>query len=149
MNIIPGILATSFKDLKKKLDTVSWAKKIHIDITDGKFVKNKTIQIQPLRKALLRIKTPKIQIHLMAKRPETYIDRFSKIGANEFIFHVESTNKIAETINKIKKTNMKTGIAFNPRTQIGQHKEAIKQANIGLVMTINPGKSGQKFMQKP
>src|SRR3989344_6346317 len=107
MQIIPGILATSTHEFKQALKKLSFAKKIHVDIMDGKFVPNKTIQIEDLKKMLKLTNTHQLQIHLMANKPETYVDQFTKIGAKEFIFHTEATTKINETIKKIQKNKMK------------------------------------------
>ncbi|PIN74580.1 hypothetical protein COV18_06835 [Candidatus Woesearchaeota archaeon CG10_big_fil_rev_8_21_14_0_10_37_12] len=146
MEIIPGILVHSLEELKQTLKKLSWAKKIHIDIMDGKFVPNQTIQLAELKKI-----NPKqnMQIHLMAHKPETYVKGFAKLGVKEFIYHAETSKQNKILIEKIKKTGMKAGIAFNPETTINKFKNAIKEAELALIMTIHPGFSGQKLIKKP
>ena len=142
--IIPGILVRSLKELKDALKRVSWAKKVHIDIMDGKFVPNKTIQALTLKKALPKMN---MQIHLMARKPHTYINSFARMGAKEFIFHAESTKHAAETLEEVRLQGMKAGIAFNPETKVD--KDLCIHADIALVMTVHPGFSGQRFLKTP
>jgi len=146
MKIIPGILATTFREYKDMLERVQWAKTIHLDVMDGTFVPNKTIQALSIKKAVPPMKT---QIHLMAHNPHRYINAFARMGAMEFIFHVEATDHVLEIIEDIQKAGMSAGIAFNPKTKPAQYKEAILNADLALVMTINPGYSRQPFMKQP
>jgi len=144
IEIIPGILVHSLKELKEALHKLSWAKKVHIDIMDGKFVHNKTIQALTLKKALPKME---MQIHLMANKPHTYINKFARLGAKELIIHAEATKKRAETLEMIRETGMKAGIAFNPTTKVD--KDAVKHADTALVMTVHPGHSGQMLIKAP
>lgn len=146
MNIIPGILAKTPKQLKEQLKKVAWAKKVHIDLMDGLFVPNKTIAASTLKKISIK---QKIQIHLMAKQPEKYLSDLIESGASEIIIHAESTKRAKEIIQFIKIKKIKAGIALNPSTKPSKCKEAIKSADICLIMTVNPGFSGQKFKPKP
>ena len=142
--IIPGILVHTLKELKKELNKIKWAKKVHIDIMDGKFVPNKTIQAMALKKALPKMD---MQIHLMAYKPHKYVQQYARLGAKELIFHAEATKKTAETLEMIREKGMKAGIAFNPETKIDS--DAVKHADIALVMTVHPGYSGQALIKKP
>ncbi len=144
MEIIPGILATTLKELKKQLDAVSWAKKVHIDIMDGRFVPNKTISTLTLKKAIPKMD---MQIHLMAVKPHRYVNAFARMGAKELIIHKEATKKTAETLEMIREKGMKAGIAYNPETKID--KDSLIHADIALMMTVHPGFSGQTFIKKP
>ncbi len=144
MKIIPGILVHTLKELKEKLKLLSWAEKVHIDIMDGKFVPNKTIQALTLKKAIPK---PEMQIHLMAYKPHTYINKFARLGAKEFIFHAEATKHAAETLEEVKLSGMKAGIAFNPETRV--NKDLLIHADTALVMTVHPGFSGQEMLKKP
>ncbi len=146
MEIIPGIIAHTLKELKEKLRLLSWAKKIHIDIMDGRFVPNKTISALTLKKALPRMD---MQIHLMAYKPYLYVSKFARLGTKEFIFHAEATKKTAETLEMVRESGMKAGIAFNPETKIEKHNDALLHADIAHVMTVHPGFSGQSFMKAP
>jgi ribulose-phosphate 3-epimerase len=144
--IIPGILVHTLKELKQKLQLLSWAKKVHIDIMDGKFVPNKTIQLRTLSKALPKMD---MQIHLMAYKPHKYISGCANLGAKEFIFHSEATKNSAETLEMAREYGLKAGIAFNPETGIERHKDALVHADLALVMTVHPGFSGQAFLKTP
>jgi len=142
--IIPGILVKSLKELKDELKKLSWAKKVHIDIMDGSFVRNKTIQALTLKKAIPKMD---MQIHLMAKKPHTYVNSFARLGAKELIIHSEATRHAPEILEDIKLKGMKAGIAFNPETKIDKH--ALIHADIALVMTVKPGHSGQTLLKRP
>jgi len=142
MEIIPGILAKNSKQLRHQLRRVAWAKKIHIDLMDGAFVPNKTITTRELKKAAIK---QKIQIHLMAKHPEKYLSDLIEIAASEIIIHAESTNRAREILQFIKIQGILGGIALNPKTNPKKYSNAIKTANICLVMSVQPGFFGQKF----
>ncbi|MBI4146886.1 hypothetical protein HY489_06140 [Candidatus Woesearchaeota archaeon] len=146
MNIIPGVLATTLKELKQQLNTLSWAKKIHLDIMDGKFVDNKTIGLQTLKK---HFPEQEVQVHLMAYHPEKYVIPFSKLGAKELIIHAEASAHAPETLEDIRITGMKSGIAFNPETAVKRHKDSLVHADSVLVMTVRPGHSGAAFTKQP
>jgi len=145
MEIIPGILVHTLKELKEELHKLSWAEKVHIDIMDGKFVSNRTIQANDLKKALPKMD---MQIHLMAYKPHKYIKQFAQLGAKELIIHAEATKNLAETLEDIRLAGMKSGIAFNPETPVKRYKDAIQHADIGLVMTVRPGSSGQAMRKE-
>jgi len=144
MEIIPGILAHNLKELKEQLKRVSWAKKVHIDIMDGRFVPNKTISALTLKKALPKMD---MQIHLMAYKPHKYVNAFSRMGAKELIIHSEASKNTPEVLEFIREKGMKAGIAFNPETSV--EKDALVHADLALVMTVHPGFSGQTFLKTP
>ncbi|RMD57441.1 ribulose-phosphate 3-epimerase [Candidatus Woesearchaeota archaeon] len=146
MEIVPGILAKNLKELKEQLEAVHWAKKVHIDIMDGRFVPEKTIQLKELKKAFPE---SEVQIHLMAEKPESYIKKYARLGCHEFIIHSEATTLQERTLCEIKCTGMKAGIAFNPKTAISKHSSALKESDIALVMTVNPGAYGQRMLKTP
>lgn len=146
MNILPGILATTLNDLKEQLDKLSWAKKIHLDIMDGQFAPNKTIQARDL---IGLFPESDVQVHLMAHKPHTYINKYAQLGAKEFIIHAEATDNHASVLEKIRQTGMKAGIAFNPPTNITPHQDSLAHSDIALVMTVNIGFSGQQLMKEP
>lgn len=144
IEIRPGILVHTLKELKEALSKLSWAKKVHLDIMDGKFVPNKTIQALTLKKAI-----PKMEfgVHLMAYKPHKYIKTFARLGARELIIHQEATKKPVETLEEIRLNGMKAGIAFNPETKVDKH--ALIHADTALIMTVHPGYSGQALMKTP
>jgi ribulose-phosphate 3-epimerase len=144
--IIPGILVHTLKELKEKLHLLSWAKKVHIDIMDGKFVPNKTISALTLKKAIPKMD---IQIHLMAYKPHKYVNTFSRMGVKELIIHAEAAKETPEVLEYIREKGMKAGIAFNPETKIAHHEHSLVHADLALVMTVHPGFSGQTFLKTP
>lgn len=143
MNIIPGILARTPLELSMQLSRVTWAKKLHVDIMDGKFVPNKTVTLLTLKKYLPKIS---LQVHLMAYKPHLYIDKFARLGAKEIIVHAESSDHIDHVLLDIKKHRIRAGIALNPETKVEHCKAALAIADTALVMTVKPGFSGQEFM---
>ena len=144
--IIPGILVHNLKELKEKRSLLHWAPKVHVDIMDGKFVPNKTIQPLTLKKALPKMK---MQVHLMARKPHKYINAFARLGVKEMIIHAEATKNVTETLEEIRLAGMKAGIAFNPETNITKYKDTLVHADLALVMTVHPGYSGQRFLKGP
>ncbi len=144
MEIRPGILVYSLNELKTALDKLSWAKSVHLDIMDGKFVPNKTIQTATLRKAV-----PEMEycVHLMAYKPHKYIKTYARLGATELTIHQEATKNLVEILEEIRLNGMKAGIAINPETKVDRH--AIIHADTALIMTVHPGYSGQKLMKAP
>jgi len=144
MDILPGVLATNLRELKEQLSKITWAKKIHLDIMDGSFVPNKTVQARHFAKLFPEMD---VQVHLMALRPEKYVKTYAKLGAKEFIIHAEATENHADVLEGIRLSGMKSGIAFNPKTKVSQYGDALVHADLGLIMTVSPGFSGQKFIK--
>jgi len=137
MKIIPGILAKNKKELEKQLEAVKWAKKIHLDIIDGKFSPNKTIQKIPVLKQ-------KYGVHLMVVKPEKYLKRVT--DAEEIIIPAKKAS--IALIKKIQQNKIKVGIAIEPETNPDKYKKMIKQADIVQIMTVHSGYYGQKFIKK-
>lgn len=135
--IIPAVLAKNLREFKKQFSKIKWAKKIQIDITDGRFVKTRTLNFDVLKKNLPKTK---IQLHLMVNDPEKYVTKL----ADGIIFHVESGKDI---IDKLISKNITPGIAFNPETNVNNYKDLIKKAKIAQIMTVEPGKMGRRFQK--
>ena len=144
MIFYPALLTKSIADAKEKLKIVKGIKRLHLDVMDGDFVKNKTIPILRL-KPLLRKKY--VQAHIMCYHPEKYIADCKKIGVKEFIFHIEATRKPEKVIEAVKKKKMKVGIALNPITSLKRITPYLTKINTVLVMTVHPGFSGQQFQR--
>lgn len=145
-DIVPGVLATTTREFKEQLHLLKFAKKIHLDVMDGKFVPNKTVGLSVLKKLF---PDKEVQVHLMAHKPHKYITPFSRLGARELIVHAEATEHACETLEDIRASGMKSGIAFNPKTRVVDHADALVHADIALVMTVQPGYSGQTFLKQP
>jgi ribulose-phosphate 3-epimerase len=140
--IIPAVLPGTKKELLAALKIIErYSKTIQIDIADGKFVKNRTIM-----PALLKGLKSKAEFHLMVKNPGKYIQDCKKAGAKSVVVHAESM-KNAAVIEAIKTARMKAGIALNPDTRAEKIRQYLDKIDIVLVMTVAPGKQGQKFLK--
>lgn len=147
MKIAPSILASKFVNLKKDIELLerSGADIIHLDIMDGHFVPNISFGF-PIVKAVRSLTSLPLDAHLMIENPEKFIDRFIDSGVDMISVHIEGNYHINRILNTIKKNGVKTGIAVNPGTPIGFLEEVLSIVDFVLVMSVNPGFSGQKFI---
>lgn len=118
---------------------------IHLDIMDGNFVTNKTWDYSDIKDILKDISTP-VDVHLMVSNLDYYIDNFSKINPNNITFHLEATDNINKYINLIKEKNIKVGLAIKPNTDINLIIPYLEYLDLVLVMSVEPGAGGQKFI---
>ncbi|MBE7705998.1 MAG: ribulose-phosphate 3-epimerase [Cyanobacteria bacterium SIG30] len=147
MIISPSILSANFanleQDIKKVTDAgATW---IHIDVMDGHFVPNITIGA-PVVKDIRKITNAKLDVHLMIENPEKYVDDFINAGADIITFHQEAKVVSRSLINYIKSKNKMVGISIKPTTFVGSIAEFIPMVDMVLIMTVEPGFSGQEFM---
>jgi len=143
MKVIPAILEKSVLNLEKRMKLAkTLSNQVHIDIMDGNFVDNKTITIHELAHVK---KKGSIIIHLMAFTPDRYFEDIKETKANKVIIHVESTKNMMNVIKKAKKYNFSLGLAISPETKIEKIKKYARYFDEILVMSVNPGFSGQKF----
>ena len=147
--IAPSVLSANFADLGRDIAAVErgGADLIHIDVMDGHFVPNITIG-QPVVRAIKRIARSPLDVHLMIEEADRYVDDFVDAGAALLSVHVEVTPHLHRTIAHIKGRGVKAGAALNPSTPVSALLEIASDLDFVLVMSVNPGFSGQAFIRE-
>ena len=147
IQISPSILSADFNQLGNEIKRLEegGADMIHVDVMDGHFVPNLTIG-PPVIKALKRHSTMIFDVHLMISPVHDYIKAYSDAGADIITIHPEATDNIKSSITKIKELKKKAGVSLNPETKIDIILDILNQIDLVLIMSVNPGFGGQKFM---
>ncbi|MGB5529266.1 MAG: ribulose-phosphate 3-epimerase [Ignavibacteriaceae bacterium] len=145
--IAPSILSADFSNLSQqiRLTEIGGADWIHCDVMDGHFVPNITIGPVIVKAARKCSKLP-IDVHLMIENPDKYLEAFSDAGANYISVHVEEVVHLNRTVNRIKELGCKAGVVVNPGTPINSILDIAEYIDLLLIMTVNPGFGGQKFI---
>lgn len=148
--VSPSILSADFANLERDIQLVenNGADWIHVDVMDGHFVPNITIGI-PVVKSIKKITKLPLDVHLMIENPEKYIKDFANAGADILTFHYEAVKKenIKNLISEIKELGVKAGLSIKPKTQPEEIFKFLQDLDLVLVMTVEPGFGGQKFME--
>lgn len=145
--IAPSLLAADFANLQRDIEMVnnSEAHWFHIDVMDGVFVPNISFGM-PVVNAIAQHAKKTLDVHLMITQPERYIKDFADLGADNLSVHIEACPHLHRTLQEIKSHGMKAGVALNPHTNASLLQDIIKDIDIVLVMSVNPGFGGQSFI---
>ena len=147
IQISPSILSADFSQLGNEIQRLEdgGADMIHVDVMDGHFVPNLTIG-PPVIKALKKQSSMLFDVHLMISPVHKYIEAYADAGADIITIHPEATDDLKKSIYKIKELNKKVGVSLNPETSIDTILKHLKEIDLVLIMSVNPGFGGQKFM---
>ncbi|BBE31092.1 ribulose-phosphate 3-epimerase [Tepiditoga spiralis] len=146
VKIFPSILAANFANLEKDLKNVeNNVDGFHMDIMDGRFVPNISFGF-PVLESLRKITNKYFDTHLMIVEPDNYIERFSKVS-DSITVHYEATTHLHRTISQIKKFDCEAGVSLNPHTPVSLLEEILPYLDKVLIMSVNPGFGGQKFIE--
>lgn len=146
--IAPSVLSANFGNLDKDIELInrSDADWFHLDVMDGVFVPNISFGF-PIIKAIKKLSTKPLDVHLMIVNPDHFTLAFKEVGADILTVHLEACSHLHRNIQNIKNLGMKAGVAINPHTPIESLKDIISDIDLVCLMSVNPGFGGQKFIE--
>lgn len=146
--IAPSLLSANFNRLGEDIEMInkSEADWFHLDVMDGVFVPNISFGM-PIIKAVAKMASKPLDTHLMIVQPERYFETFRDLGVNILSIHYEAVTHLNRAVNQIKELGMKAGVVLNPHTPIAMLIDIIKDVDVVLIMSVNPGFGGQKFIE--
>jgi ribulose-phosphate 3-epimerase len=149
VRIAPSVLSADLGRLSEQIDSAiaGGAEWLHIDVMDGHFVPSLTFGA-PLVRALRRLTTLPLDVHLMVERPERYLAEFADAGATVFTLHPEATVHVQRHLATARELGMRAGIALNPSTPVALLEEVVGDVDLVLVMSVNPGYGGQSYIPR-
>ena len=145
--IAPSALSADLGRLREQIAAVEsgGAEWVHVDVMDGCFVPNLTFGA-PIIRALKKLTTLPLDVHLMVVQPEKYIDEFAEAGAAVFTFHPEATTHVQRQLARVRERGMRAGLALNPGSPLSLIEEVVEDLDLVLVMSVNPGFGGQRYI---
>ena len=147
IKVAPSLLASDFTRLAEEVKTIENADMLHLDIMDGHFVPNLTFG--PGLISALRDKTNLVfDTHLMISNPEDYIEEYAEAGSDYITFHIEATNHSHRLVQRIKEAGCKAGVSLNPGTSLKDIELILPDLDMVLIMSVNPGYGGQKYISQ-
>ena len=147
--IAPSVLSADFGNLQRDVEMINNSQEdwFHIDVMDGVFVPNISFGM-PVISAISKHAKKTMDVHLMIVQPERYIKDFKKAGADILTVHYEASTHLHRTLQEIKAADMKAGVSLNPHTPVHLLKDVIKDLDLVLIMSVNPGFGGQSFIEQ-
>ena len=147
--IAPSVLSANFLELGNDIEMInnSDADWFHVDVMDGRFVPNISFGM-PVIKALKKKAQKPLDVHLMIVEPERYFEDFKNVGADVLTIHYEASTHLHRSLQAIKALGMKAGVSLNPHTPVHLLEDIIQDIDLVLIMSVNPGFGGQKFIEQ-